>query len=141
MQGEEEHHIQEEQAQVLQTQMVEEEKQQPQEQAHQIGGAGSKGIVRSSNGSGYGQISLGGTGNPSGGYETYRVNVASYNEKRGTGGLLIMYADYLYNNGEITANGVSSSTATASSSYSRVDPGGASRRRFYKYICKNSSKQ
>lgn len=117
-----------------------EENLQHQGQALQIGGAGGRGVVRSSNGSGYGQISIGGTGNPSGEYEAYRVTAASYNEKRGTGGLLIMYADYLYNNGAITANGVSSSTVTPSKSYSRVDPGGASRRWINKYICKNISK-
>lgn len=91
-----------------------------------IGGPGSTGIVHSSNGSNYGQISIGGTGNKSGGYQTYKVNPVNYVEKTGTGGLLIMYADYLYNDGSITANGVGSSTASPSKGYARVDPGGSS---------------
>lgn len=92
-----------------------------------VGGAGSKGIVRSGNSSGYAQVSIGGTGNPTGGYEIYRRGPTNYVEKRGTGGLLIMYADNLYNSGTISATGVESSSCSKTISNGRIDPGGASR--------------
>ena len=93
---------------------------------HQFGGAGGNGAVRSGNSSGYGQVSLGGTGNPSGSYATYRYSATNYVGRWGTGGLLIMYADNLYNSGTISSNGVSSSSCGISNSNGRVDPGGAS---------------
>lgn len=89
-----------------------------------IGGAGSSGVVHSSNGSGYAQISLGGTGNPSGGYETYRSSIINYVQQHGTGGLLIVYCDELDNKNLICANGVQSSSAGTTKD--RIDPGGAS---------------
>ena len=104
-----------------------------------VGGAGSAGAVMSSNSSGYAQVSLGGTGNPSGAYKYYRrlPTSATYIERRGTGGLLIMYADNLYNNGTISSTGIQSSTFSSTSiSNGRIDPGGASRRRFNKHFCK-----
>ena len=91
-----------------------------------IGGAGGNGAVISSNGSGYGQVSLGGAGNPSGSYQSYRISPTNYVQRRGTGGLLILYAHELCNNGSITANGIMASTASPSNSYGRVDPGGSS---------------
>ena len=91
-----------------------------------VGGAGGTGVVGSGNQSGYGQISIGGTGNPSGSYQTYREAAVNYVERRGTGGLLILYTNDLYNEGTISSNGISSSTAGLSRSYGRVDPGGAS---------------
>ena len=90
------------------------------------GGAGSNGIVHSGNSSGYGQISMGGTGNPSGGYESYRVNANNYVYREGTGGLLIIYCSDFDNQGSITSHGVSSSTANRSNTNSRIDTGGAS---------------
>lgn len=90
------------------------------------GGAGSKGIVRSSNSSGYQQISLGGVGNPSGGYESYRATIKNYVQTHGTGGLLILYTPNLINNGTITANGTQAGTAGRASGSGRVDPGGSS---------------
>ena len=91
-----------------------------------VGGAGGNGVVGSSNSSGYGQISMGGTGNPSGSYATYRESVVNYVGRRGTGGLLIIYSKNLFNGGTISAQGVSSSTASLSNSNGRVDPGGSS---------------
>ena len=91
-----------------------------------VGGAGGTGVVGSGNEGGYGQISMGGTGNPSGSYQTYREAAVNYVERRGTGGLLILYTNDLYNEGTISSNGISSSTAGLSRSYGRVDPGGAS---------------
>ncbi len=69
---------------------------------------------------------MGGTGNPSGNYATYKESVLNYNQRNGTGGLLIMYSKSLTNNGKIEANGVSSSTGNRSNGYGRIDPGGAS---------------
>ena len=91
-----------------------------------VGGAGSKGIVRSSNSSGYQQISLGGVGNPSGGYESYRASIRNYVQTHGTGGLLILYSANLTNNGTITADGTQAGTASRASGSGRVDPGGSS---------------
>lgn len=93
------------------------------------GGTGSNGVVRSSNYSDYGQISIGGTGNPSGKYATYKVEVTNYVERTGTGGLLIIYSTDLFSKSDIKSNGVSSSTSGRTKEYSRVDTGGASRRR------------
>lgn len=90
------------------------------------GGAGGNGAVNSSNTSGYGQISMGGTGNPSGSYKNYRISPVNYVSRNGTGGLLIIYANSLYNNYQISADGVSSSTANRSNSNGRIDTGGAS---------------
>ncbi len=98
------------------------------------GGFGSNGVVMSGNSSGYGQISMGGTGNPSGTYANYRVMPISYIKREGTGGLLTIYSNKIINNGKIEANGVSSSTANRSFAYARIDTGGASRRRKCKYI-------
>lgn len=91
-----------------------------------VGGAGSKGIVRSSNSSGYQQVSLGGVGNPSGSYERYRATLKTYSVTNGTGGLLILYTPKLINNGTITADGTQAGTASITSSNGRVDPGGSS---------------
>ncbi len=91
-----------------------------------IGGAGGNGVVSSKNGSGYGQVSLGGTGNPNGSNASYRISASNYVERRGTGGLLIIYANDLYNNNTISSTGVMASTASPSKSYGRVDPGGSS---------------
>lgn len=99
------------------------------ENASSIGGAGGQGLVKSGNSSDYGQISIGGTGNPSGGYQNYKVDPVNYVKREGTGGLLILYSDELLNKGTINSNGVSSSTTGRSKDYSRVDTGGASRRR------------
>lgn len=90
------------------------------------GGSGGDGAVRSINGSGYGQISLGGTGNPSGSYATYRESVVNYVARHGTGGLLVIDAKTFDNYGTISADGVSSSTSSLSNSNGRVDTGGAS---------------
>ncbi len=98
------------------------------------GGAGSNGVVASRNTSGYGQISMGGTGNPSGNYGNYKVEPARYIKREGTGGLLITYSKNVTNNGKIESNGVSPSTSSRSHNNSRVDTGGASRRRKHKYI-------
>ncbi len=95
---------------------------------------GSNGAVSSGNGSGYGQISIGGTGNPSGQYATYQESVNDYKQVNGTGGLLIIFSKNLTNNGTIQANGVSSSTGKRSNTNGRIDTGGASRRRKYKYF-------
>ncbi len=91
-----------------------------------VGGPGGAGVVGSNNASGYGQISIGGTGNPSGGYALYRESPVNYVGRSGTGGLLIMYSKNLFNGGTISAQGISSSTASLSNSNGRVDPGGAS---------------
>ena len=90
------------------------------------GGAGSNGVVKSSNSSGYGQISMGGTGNSSGSNATYRESVKNLVTRRGTGGLLVVFANNIINSGSITAQGVSSSTASRSNTNGRVDTGGAS---------------
>ena len=103
-----------------------------------IGGAGSNGIVNSGNQSGYGQISIGGTGNPSGNYATYRITPASYEEKNGTGGLLVIYSKTINNNGTIQADGISSSNASKlQTAYGRIDTGRSLRRRKCKYILYN----
>ena len=91
-----------------------------------VGGAGSNGVVGSSNSSGYGQISMGGVGNPSGGYSNYRVSPVNYVERNGTGGLLIIDANTFNNTGTISTEGVSSSTANRSYGNARIDTGGAS---------------
>lgn len=91
-----------------------------------VGGPGGNGVVASSNSSGYGQISIGGTGNPSGSYATYRESVVNYVARHGTGGLLVIDAETFDNQGTISANGVSSSTSSLSNTYGRVDTGGAS---------------
>ena len=81
------------------------------------GGAGGTGIALRQGTSGWSyRIATGGTGNLGGqGAETPGASVyianstnPSYYGKSGTGGLLILYADNLYNNNEITANGVDS---------------------------------
>ncbi len=109
--------------------------------AAEDGGSGSNGDVRSGNNSGYGQISMGGTGNPSGNYASYRIGPTNYIKREGTGGLLIMYSNNFTNNGTIEANGVSSSTGKRPNTNGRIDPGGASGggsiNIFYKGECGN----
>ncbi len=102
--------------------------------ASEEGGAGSNGAVKSGNESGFGQISMGGTGNPSGNYASYRIGPTNYVKREGTGGLLVIYSENLTNNGKIEADGVSPSTASRSNTNGRVDTGGASRWWKCKYI-------
>jgi type II secretory pathway pseudopilin PulG len=80
--------------------------------ASPIGGAGSNGVDKSSNSGGWQMAAIGGTGNPSGLNSTYRATLQNYVQRNGTGGLLILYADKLQNNGSIEANGVTSSYGT-----------------------------
>lgn len=91
-----------------------------------VGGAGGNGTVRSGNNSGYGQISIGGTGNPSGEYATHVLSPRNYIARHGTGGLLIIDAETFDNQGTISADGISSSTASRSNTNGRIDTGGAS---------------
>lgn len=90
------------------------------------GGARGDGATSGGNTSGYGLISIGGTGNPSGSYGTYRESVINYVARHGTGGLLVIDTEAFNNQGTICADGVSSSTASRSNTNGRVDTGGAS---------------
>lgn len=91
-----------------------------------IGGEGSSGCVGASNNGSYGQIALGGVGNPTGGYQAYKENVVNYSVQNGTGGLLTIYADTFENNGKITSNGISAANCTRSNSHGSIDSGGSS---------------
>lgn len=94
-------------------------------QGSDTGGAGSKGLVRASNSSGYSVVSTGGQGNPNGGWESYRGSVSSvYTDVYGTGGLLIIYCTNLFNYGKIQSNG--GNTMYANASVSNISTGGAS---------------
>lgn len=94
-------------------------------QGSDTGGAGSKGLVRAGNSSGYSVVSTGGQGNPNGGWESYRGSVSSvYSDVYGTGGLLIIYCSRLFNNGSIQANG--GNTMYANASVDNRSTGGAS---------------
>lgn len=90
------------------------------------GGQGGNGVDGSSNSSSWGYVSIGGTGNPSGTYSTYRQGSLNYEQRNGTGGLLVIYSNEIVNNGTIESNGVSSSTSNITSSKGDVYPGGAS---------------
>ncbi len=96
--------------------------------ASSTGGGGTVGVVCSNNESGYGQVSMGGVGNPTAGYNYYRTAPINYVYKSGTGGLLIVYARILENNegAYIRANGQSSSTAILGTTNGRIDTGGSS---------------
>ena len=89
------------------------------------GGAGSNGSVHSAS-TEAGQIAMGGTGNPSGGYQNYRENVLNYIYRSGTGGLLNICSNIIINNGVISSEGVTSSSATLSNRSGWVCPGGSS---------------
>ncbi len=87
------------------------------------GGAGGTGIALRQGTSGWSyRTASGGTGNLGGqGAETPGASVyianstnPSYYGKNGTGGLLVLYADNLYNNNQITANGVDSTNVWVS---------------------------
>lgn len=91
-----------------------------------IGGAGGNGVVSSGNQSGFGQVSVGGVGNPSGTYKTYRENFLNQKVNNGTGGLLIIYSFILNNDGKILSEGTSSTTGTLSNSSGLISYGGSS---------------
>ncbi len=81
-----------------------------------IGGAGGNARAYRGNTSWAARSASGGTGNNGGlgkqtaSKQTEGGNLATANGTNGTGGLLIIYADHLNNNGEITANGVAANT-------------------------------
>lgn len=91
-----------------------------------IGGTGGNGAVSSGNQSGFGQVSVGGVGNPSGTYKTYRENFLNQKVNNGTGGLLIIYSFILNNDGKILSEGTSSTTGTLSNSSGLISYGGSS---------------
>ena len=75
------------------------------------GAAGGYGSASYYNYSSYpGRIAFGGTGNPSGAYSIVRSPVTSYEERNGTGGLMIIYGKSVMNNGTMQALGISPST-------------------------------
>lgn len=96
------------------------------EKGSSIGGKGGNGVDGSSNHSAWGYVSIGGTGNPSGDYSTYRQNLLNYTQKNGTGGLLIIYSKEMTNNGTIEAKGISSSISNLTSTEGGVYTAGAS---------------
>ena len=123
------------------------------------GGSGSGGAFHNSSGSGssdggiggyarasyytnyFDVVTLGGTGNPTGSY-AYSIPThdpspngnqpGDYFERKGTGGLLMIYSLSLDNKGTISSNGISSSTATSFNKgnpywyYDQICLGGAS---------------
>ena len=92
--------------------------------ASNIGGAGGN-AGRYGRGS-WLSVALGGTGNIGGVSASNNSSYRSYRGNTGTGGLLIIYADSLVNRGNITANGVNSSTINLSTNQTLNASGGPS---------------
>ena len=92
------------------------------------GGAGGYGMVGGQYTSRYNSFAGGGVGNPTG--NSSGRYYEEYDKKDGTGGLLIIYANNIINNGIISANGVDASyteiTTSGSGTYSQVLTGGSS---------------
>ena len=102
------------------------------------GGAGGNGTAWRWSSSWIYRYAGGGAGNPGGigAYSNGEGNYSNYSGESGTGGLLILYSDVLYNAGSIASNGSNGGDGYAAGGSS----GGGSVNVFYRKNCEDSGK-